>query len=93
MNRISSLAIIFVVALTTLAGNVTAQQNSTAGKKAEAVADRAIADLAAWKIRRLGSTSKARKPSLGRLRNSRRPGHCWKLRRVPTVKRLWLIEE
>jgi tetratricopeptide (TPR) repeat protein len=48
MSRISYLAITFTVAFTTLVGNVTAQQNASSSKKAQAVADRAIADLAAW---------------------------------------------
>jgi len=47
MSRISCLAISFAVALTTIAGSVAAQSESS-NKKAQAVADRAIADLAAW---------------------------------------------
>jgi tetratricopeptide (TPR) repeat protein len=46
MSRISRLAISFAVAFTSLAGIADAQQKSA---KAQAVADRAIADLAAWK--------------------------------------------
>jgi len=65
MTRISSLAIIFVVALSTLAGNVTAQQNATAGKKAEAVADRAIADLAAWENQKARKYLQSQKAEFG----------------------------
>ena len=46
MTRISCLTISFAIAITSLVGNVAAQQSSA---KAQAVADRAIADLAAWK--------------------------------------------
>ncbi len=49
MCRITILATSFAVALTALAGNISAQQNPPPDKQAQAVADRAIADLAAWK--------------------------------------------
>ena len=49
MSRISCIAISFAVALTALTGNVAAQQNLPTDKQAQAVANRAIADLAAWK--------------------------------------------
>jgi len=48
MSRISCLAISLAVALTTLVGNIGAQQQTPLDKKAQVVADRAIADLAAW---------------------------------------------
>jgi len=48
MSRISCLAITFAVGLASLTGNAIAQQSGSAGNKAQAVADRAIADLAAW---------------------------------------------
>jgi len=48
MSRISCLAISFAVAFTALAGSVAAQQNASSNNKAQAVANRAIADLAAW---------------------------------------------
>lgn len=48
MSRIFRLALSFSVAFVILAGNVAAQQNASSSKKAQAVADRAIADLAAW---------------------------------------------
>jgi tetratricopeptide (TPR) repeat protein len=48
MSRISCLVISFAVAFTTLVGNVAAQQNASSTKKAQAIANRAIADLAAW---------------------------------------------
>jgi len=49
MSRITCLVIAFAVALTALAGTVAAQQDSSPDKQAQLVADRAIADLAAWK--------------------------------------------
>ena len=49
MSRIRILAAIFAVAFTTLAGSASAQQNQKSNDQAQAVADRAIADLAAWK--------------------------------------------
>ena len=49
MTRITCLAIAFAVALTALAGNVAAQQSPSPNKKAQAVANRALADLAAWR--------------------------------------------
>ena len=49
MSRISCIAISFAVALAALVGNVDAQQNPPTAKQAQAVANRAIADLAAWK--------------------------------------------
>jgi len=48
MSRISCFVIGFFLALTALAPNVAAQQNEALDKKAQAVANRAIADLAAW---------------------------------------------
>lgn len=49
MFRINILAINVAIAFTTLPGIVAAQQNQPPNKEAQAVADRAIADLAAWK--------------------------------------------
>jgi tetratricopeptide (TPR) repeat protein len=49
MSRIICLAISFAVAFTSLVGNVAAQQNASFDAKAQAVANHAIADLAAWK--------------------------------------------
>jgi tetratricopeptide (TPR) repeat protein len=49
MYRISCIAISFAVALAALVGNVDAQQNPPTAKQAQIVANRAIADLAAWK--------------------------------------------
>jgi tetratricopeptide (TPR) repeat protein len=49
MSRIICLAISFAIAFTSLAGNVAAQQNASSTAQAQAVADRAIADLAAWR--------------------------------------------
>ena len=49
MTRITSLAIAIATAITILVGNVTAQQSPSPDKQAQAVANRAIADLAAWK--------------------------------------------
>jgi len=46
MNRITYLA--FAIALTALVGNLAAQQNPSPDQQAQAVANRAIADLAAW---------------------------------------------
>jgi tetratricopeptide (TPR) repeat protein len=48
MSRISCLVISFAVAFTSLVGTAAAQQNASADDKAQAVGDRAIADLAAW---------------------------------------------
>lgn len=48
MSRISWLAISLSVALTTFVGNVGAQKQTPLDKKAQVVADGAIADLAAW---------------------------------------------
>jgi len=48
MSRISCLAISFVLGFTTSAGSAAAQQTGASNNKAQAVADRAIADLAAW---------------------------------------------
>jgi tetratricopeptide (TPR) repeat protein len=49
MSRISTFVICFLLTLTALVGNVAAQQNEALDKKAQIVANRAIADLAAWK--------------------------------------------
>jgi tetratricopeptide (TPR) repeat protein len=49
MSRISCLAISFAVAFTSLVGNVGAQQNTSSDSEAAAVANQAIADLAAWR--------------------------------------------
>ena len=49
MSRIICLAISFAVAFTSLPGNVAAQQNASSTAKAQAVANRAIAELAAWR--------------------------------------------
>ena len=49
MTRIICLAIAFAVALTDQVGDVAAQQNPSLEKQAQSVANRAIADLAAWK--------------------------------------------
>lgn len=49
MYRISCIAISFAVALAALVGNVDAQQNQPTAKQAQTIANRAIADLAAWK--------------------------------------------
>ena len=49
MTRIICLAIAFAVALTAQVGDVAAQKNPSPDKQAQAVANRAIADLAAWK--------------------------------------------
>jgi tetratricopeptide (TPR) repeat protein len=49
MSRISILVASCIFALTALAGNVSAQQNPSPNQQAQAVANRAIADLAAWK--------------------------------------------
>jgi tetratricopeptide (TPR) repeat protein len=48
MSRITCLVIAFAVALTALVGNVSAQQNPSPDRQAQAVADRAVAELAAW---------------------------------------------
>jgi tetratricopeptide (TPR) repeat protein len=49
MTRITCLAIAFAAALTALVGNAAAQQGPSPERQAQAVANRAIADLAAWK--------------------------------------------
>ena len=49
MSRTSTFVICFLLTLTALMGNVAAQQNEALDKKAQIVANRAIADLAAWK--------------------------------------------
>ena len=48
MSRRFRLVLSFSVVFVILAGNVAAQQNASPNKKAQDVADRAIADLAAW---------------------------------------------
>jgi len=48
MTRTSSLAIAIATAFTILVGNVAAQQSPSPDKQAQAVANRAIVDLAAW---------------------------------------------
>lgn len=49
MTRITCLAIAFTVALIAQVGDIAAQPNPSSDKQAQAVANRAIADLAAWK--------------------------------------------
>jgi tetratricopeptide (TPR) repeat protein len=49
MSRISCLTICLAVAFTTSVGNVAAEDNQKSVDQAQAVANRAIADLAAWK--------------------------------------------
>ena len=49
MSRIMRLVVTLAIAITTPAGDATAQQQQTPDQKAQAVANRAIADLAAWK--------------------------------------------
>jgi tetratricopeptide (TPR) repeat protein len=49
MSRASCLVLGCAIAFTTLAGNVAGQQPEPPNKKAQAVANRAIADLAAWR--------------------------------------------
>jgi tetratricopeptide (TPR) repeat protein len=49
MTRVSCFVMSFVVVFAALAGTVFSQQNESSEQKAQAVADQAIADLAAWK--------------------------------------------
>jgi hypothetical protein len=65
MSRFSCLAISFALALTAFAGNVAAQQNASPNKKAQAVADRAIADLAAWENQRARKYLQSQKGEFG----------------------------
>jgi len=65
MSRFSCLAISFALALTAFAGNVAAQQNEPPGKRAQTVADRAIADLAAWENQRARKYLQSQKAEFG----------------------------
>jgi len=65
MSRISCIAISFVVALTALVGNVAAQQNPPTDNQAQAVANRAIADLAAWRNQRARNYLQNQKAKFG----------------------------
>ena len=65
MPRIGCLAIAFAVAFTSLVGNVSAQQNPPSDRQAQAVADRAIADLAAWKNRNARNYLQKQKAKFG----------------------------
>ena len=65
MSRISCLAVSFVVVCTALAGSVAAQQNASTNIKAQAVADQAIADLAAWENKKARKYLKSQKAKFG----------------------------
>jgi predicted Zn-dependent protease len=65
MSRISCLAISFTVATTLLVGSVAAQQNEPSNEKAQAVADRAIADLSAWENQKARKYLQSQKAKFG----------------------------
>ena len=65
MSRISCLTISFAVAFTVLAGPVAAQQDASSKDMAQAVADRAIADLAAWENQSARKYLQSQKPKFG----------------------------
>jgi tetratricopeptide (TPR) repeat protein len=65
MSRISCLAVSLAVALTTVVGNATEQQNETSNEKAQAVANRAIADLAAWENKKAREYLQSQKAKFG----------------------------
>lgn len=65
MSRISTFVICFLLALTAMAANVAAQQNQQPNKEAQAVADRAIADLAAWENQKARKYLQSKKAEFG----------------------------
>ena len=65
MTRSGSLVLSFAVAFVTMAGNVAAQQQDAPNKKAQAVINRAIADLAAWENQQARSYLQKQKAEFG----------------------------